>query len=92
MRSVFLAALLLAIPVFSAQAQDAERPDILFISIDDLNDWIGVLGGHPQARTPNIDALAARGMVFTNAHTVATINSTPATFFATKRIVRITGC
>ena len=38
-----------------------------------LNDWVGVLGGHPQAKTPNIDALAARGMVFTNAHAVAAI-------------------
>ena len=51
-----------------AQAQDADRPDVLFIAIDDLNDWVGVLGGHPQALTPNIDALAARGMLFTNAH------------------------
>ena len=41
-------------------AQDS-RPDVLFIAVDDLNDWVGVLGGHPQARTPNIDALARRG-------------------------------
>ncbi|MGD8323179.1 MAG: sulfatase [Gammaproteobacteria bacterium] len=46
-----------------------EHPDVLFIAIDDLNDWVGVLGGHPQTRTPNIDALAARGMLFANAHT-----------------------
>ena len=31
--------------------QAQERPDVLFISVDDLNDWVGVLGGHPQART-----------------------------------------
>jgi len=49
-----------------------ERPDVLFIAIDDLNDWVGVLGGHPQAHTPNIDALAARGMMFANAHTPGT--------------------
>ena len=46
-------------------------PNVLFIAIDDLNDWIGVLEGHPQARTPNIDRLAARGVLFTNAHTAA---------------------
>ena len=46
----------------------AERPNILLISIDDLNDWVGCLGGHPQARTPNIDRLAKRGTLFTNAH------------------------
>ena len=50
----------------SLYAQD--RPDVLFISIDDMNDWIGPLGGHPQTKTPNIDRLADRGMVFTNAH------------------------
>ena len=42
---------------------------MLFIAIDDLNDWVGALGGHPQGSTPNIDALAARGILFTNAHT-----------------------
>ncbi|HEX4131179.1 MAG TPA: sulfatase [Pirellulales bacterium] len=41
---------------------------MLFIAVDDLNDWIGCLGGHPQAQTPNIDRLAARGTLFTNAH------------------------
>ena len=42
--------------------------NVLFIAIDDLNDWVGCLGGHPQAKTPNIDRLAARGTLFTNAH------------------------
>jgi arylsulfatase A-like enzyme len=46
----------------------ADRPNVLLISIDDLNDWVGPLGGHPQVKTPNIDRLAARGVVFTNAH------------------------
>ena len=40
------------------------------IIVDDLNDWVGCLGGHPQVKTPNIDRLAARGMLFTNAHCV----------------------
>jgi len=46
-------------------------PNILLIAIDDLNDWVGVLDGHPNARTPNIDRLAASGVVFLNAHTQA---------------------
>lgn len=46
----------------------AEQPNILFIAIDDLNDWVGCLGGHPQVKTPNMDRLAARGTLFTNAH------------------------
>ncbi|MCY3987864.1 MAG: sulfatase-like hydrolase/transferase, partial [Gammaproteobacteria bacterium] len=55
----------------SPAVRGADPPDILFIAIDDLNDWVGVLGGHPQARTPRIDALAERGMLFTNAHASA---------------------
>lgn len=46
----------------------SDRPNVLFIAIDDLNDWVGFLGGHPQAKTPNMDRLADRGTVFTNAH------------------------
>jgi arylsulfatase A-like enzyme len=53
---------------FAHQSSMAERPNVLFIAIDDLNDWVGCLGGHPQAVTPAIDALAARGTLFTNAH------------------------
>lgn len=50
---------------------ETNRPNVLFIASDDLNDWIGVLNGHPQVKTPNIDRLAARGTLFTNAHTQA---------------------
>ena len=38
--------------------------NVLFLSIEDLNDWIEPLGGHPDTKTPNINRLAARGMVF----------------------------
>jgi len=46
-------------------------PNVLFIAVDDLNDWTSVLAGHPQARTPNLDQLAARGFTFDNAHAPA---------------------
>ena len=49
------------------------RPNVVLICIDDLNDWVGALGGHPQAHTPNIDALAACGVLFTNAHCQAPV-------------------
>lgn len=52
---------------FAGQPNSA-RPNVLMIAIDDQNDWIGCLGGHPQARTPHLDALAARGTLFLNAH------------------------
>lgn len=48
-----------------------KRPNVLFIAVDDLNDWIGCMGGHPDAKTPNLDKLAARGTLFTNAHCAA---------------------
>ena len=51
----------------------AEPPNVLFIAIDDLNDWVGCLDRHPNARTPNIDALAQRGVLFSNAHCQAPI-------------------
>jgi arylsulfatase A-like enzyme len=51
-----------------AGALAAERPNVLFIAIDDLNHWVGYIGRNPQAKTPHIDALAAQGVAFTNAH------------------------
>lgn len=44
------------------------RPNVLFLSIDDLNDWETALGGNSQAQTPNMDQLFKQGMLFTNAH------------------------
>ncbi|GAB7220408.1 sulfatase [Vibrio comitans] len=45
--------------------------NVLMFAIDDLNDWIGPLGGHPQAKTPNLDRLASKATVFSNAHASA---------------------
>ena len=51
----------------SAAAAFAAPPNVLFVSVDDMNDWVGALG-YEAAHTPNIDRLAARGTLFTNAH------------------------
>ena len=51
----------------------ANPPNVLMIAVDDLNDWIGCMGGHPQAITPNIDRLAGEGTLFLNAHCQAPI-------------------
>jgi arylsulfatase A-like enzyme len=54
---------------FATTLQAADKPPhVLMISIDDLNDWVGPLHGHPQVKTPAMDALALRGTTFTNAH------------------------
>lgn len=49
----------------------SKRPNVLFISIDDLNSWIGALGRQPEVKTPAIDALAKRGTLFTHAYCAA---------------------
>ncbi len=58
---------LIALGLFGL-AEVGAKPNVLFIAIDDLNDWIGVLGGHPQARTPNLDRLAKRATLFTRTY------------------------
>lgn len=49
-------------------ALDEKKPNVLFISIDDMNDWVGRLNGNQQAITPNMDKLFDEGVLFTNAH------------------------
>ena len=71
---IVLATVLTALPgSVLAQTDAGERPDVLFISIDDLNDWVGPLGGNTQVKTPNMDRLAERGMVFTNARSAGVL-------------------
>ncbi len=68
-----------------------KRPNVLMIAVDDLNDWIGCLGGHPQARTPNIDRLASRGLLFANAHCQAPICNPSRISLMTGRLPSTTG-
>ncbi len=50
-----------------------KRPNILFITVDDLNVWVHHLGRNRQVITPNIDRLASRGISFTNAHAASSV-------------------
>ncbi len=52
----------------ASQNAASTRPNIVMIAIDDLNDWVEPLGGHPQVQTPAMAKLARRGVTFTNAH------------------------
>ena len=73
-KSAALAALLmvpLGLPALLGQAAPAgaARPNVLFIAVDDLNDWTTFLGGYPgTVKTPNLDRLAARGTFFSRAY------------------------
>lgn len=54
---------------------DERPPNVLMICIDDLNDWVGFLDGHPDVKTPHMDRLAKQGRNFTNAHCVVPVCS-----------------
>lgn len=53
---------------FCVNAHAQQRPNVLFIIVDDLNDMPLHSEGKPHVPTPNFDRLAARGVSFTNAH------------------------
>lgn len=55
------------------QLSYGEKPNVLFISIDDLNNWVGFLKKHPYVKTPNFDRLAARSLIFKHAYATAPI-------------------
>ena len=72
-RWIFSAILL--VPVLAVSASADGQPNVLFIAIDDLNDWIGCLQGHPKVKTPKIDRLAALGTHFSTAHCQAPLSN-----------------
>jgi arylsulfatase A-like enzyme len=57
------------------QASAVDAPNVLFLAVDDLNDWVGCLNGHPQAKTPHIDRLAQKGILFEQAYCAAPLCS-----------------
>jgi arylsulfatase A-like enzyme len=69
--------LLFALLLLSCQnillAQQMSKPNVLFIAVDDLNDWIGPLDGYKGVKTPNIDKLAKREMNFIKAYCPAPV-------------------
>lgn len=58
-------------PAFAARSR--KKPNVLFVPIDDMNDWTGYLGGYPGAQTPNLDRLARIAGAFTRAYTPAPV-------------------
>jgi arylsulfatase A-like enzyme len=71
MNAILFRICLLIACLVAGSSPAADRPNVLFIPIDDLNHWVGHLGRHPQAKTPNIDRLAASGVSFTRAYCAA---------------------
>lgn len=73
----------IALMINSSVFSQEQKPNILIITIDDLNDWVGHLDGHPKVLTPHIDQLAANGVAFSNAHVQAPICNPSRTSFLT---------
>lgn len=65
-------AIVVAASTHAAEPSTAQ-PNVLFIAVDDLNHWVGHLARNAQARTPNIDKLAARGVTFRHAYAAAPV-------------------
>ena len=57
--------------VVRSRQASSNSPNVLFVSIDDCNDWLGFLNNHPGTHTPNLDALARNSLVFSQAYTTA---------------------
>ncbi|HUU91601.1 MAG TPA: sulfatase [Phycisphaerae bacterium] len=52
----------------TAAARKPTSPNVVMIVIDDLNDYVTGMGGHPQAKTPHMAKLAASGVQFRRAY------------------------
>jgi arylsulfatase A-like enzyme len=86
--SITRRALLASLPLIHVKAAAPKR-NVLFLAIDDLNDWIGCMGG--QAITPNLDKLAKQGVVFTSAHCAAPLCNPARTGIMTGKAPASTG-
>jgi arylsulfatase A-like enzyme len=63
MKKILPFLLLLGLGVYAT-----DKPNVLFIAVDDLNDFPGFMQGSVHAKTPHLDRLAEQGVVFTRAH------------------------
>ncbi|OUT56170.1 MAG: iduronate sulfatase [Rhodopirellula sp. TMED11] len=70
----------------------APRPNVLFLAVDDMNDFVGCLPSRPNAITPNINRLAARGVCFTNAHTAGVFCAPSRAAIFSGQYASTTGC
>jgi len=76
----------------AVQPNVPQKPNVLFLAVDDMNDWIGCLDSKTKAHTPNFDRLAARGICFTNAHTAGVFCAPSRAAIFTGQFASTTGC
>lgn len=92
MRRRWVSFLLVTVAFVANPRLEADHPDVLFIAVDDLNHWVHHLGRNPQAMTPNIDRLAARGVTFRQAYCAAPACNPSRAALMTGRRPTSTGC
>lgn len=88
---IFIWAIVQLILVSEIAFAQSPKKNVILIAVDDLNDWIGAFGGHPQTKTPNIDKLASKGVVFTNASCASPVCNPSRTAFMLGRRPHETG-
>ena len=71
---------------------DNTKPNVVFLAVDDMNDFVGCLDSRPNAITPNIDRLAARGVCFTNGHTAGVFCAPSRAAIFSGQYASTTGC
>ena len=91
MHSISIIFLLFLVSFTPGLAQPTESPNVVFIAMDDLNDWVHALG-YEQAIIPNLDRLAQAGVLFTNAHTAGSYCTSSRTAIFTGLHASTTGC
>ncbi len=84
--------LILLLSLCSSWAYAESTPNVLFLAVDDMNDWIGCLETTPRAITPNLDRLAERGVCFTNAHTAGVYCAPSRAAIFSGQYASTTGC
>jgi len=57
--------------LFASGKNPKKRPDVLFLAIDDMNDWITLFDKNNPIKTPNLERLAKRGVFFSRAYCCA---------------------
>jgi arylsulfatase A-like enzyme len=94
MRHILRTLVVVALGLAPAVARGGEAPsrklNVLFIAIDDLRDWVGFLGDK-QVKTPNLDRLAQRGLIFTHSYCAAPVCNPSRTAFMSGRRPGATG-
>ncbi|TLX78242.1 sulfatase [Labilibacter sediminis] len=73
MKKTNILTLLITLLIATSSVYSQQKPNVVMIVLDDLNDYLGVMDGHPQTKTPHMDKLANEGVLFDNAHSNAPV-------------------